>query len=424
MNKYKYKAKDKNGRVVAGNMQALSEVAVKKQLSAWQLRPINIKATKLSKSSSKPVEGEEMLGGMLVRDENGVWQIDSGPKKPSTKDITVFTKQFSTMLNSGVPMIQSLDILADQQKVRNFSKTIKNIKSVVENGSSLSEALEAFPAIFEELYVAMVQAGEQSGNLDVILGKLVIYIEKAAKLKSQVKAALFYPLAIMVVSVIVVTILMVFVVPVFAKQYEGSDRAMPGMTQIVINISDFFTAQWYVMIGTTVIGGFVLGKVLKTDQGRAKFDKLLLTMPILGKLMQKIAVGRFCQTMSTMLQSGVSILDALKICASTSGNMVIESFVNRVRQKISEGSSFSAPLKEETMFPDMVVSMVEIGEKTGSLDDMLKKVSEFYEEEVDAAVEAMLSMIEPVMMIVLGGIIGFIVVAMYLPVFDMGNLVG
>jgi type IV pilus assembly protein PilC len=270
----------------------------------------------------------------------------------------------------------------------------------------------------------MVRAGEASGNLDGILLKLTVYIEKSAKIKSQVKAAMFYPAMVVFVAIAVITALLLFVVPTFAKQYEDSKKELPGLTAAVVGVSNYVADQWYVIFGVAFAVVFAFRQWVRTEKGRGWFDMILLKAPGFGQLFRKLAVGRFCNTMSTMLTSGVNLLEALTICAAASGNQVIERFVLGVRGRIEQGAKFSEPLADGGLFPPMVISMVAVGEATGALDDMLVKVSEFYEDEVDLAVKTLLSMIEPIMIVTIGGIVGVIVIAMYLPVFDMGNLVG
>lgn len=423
MAEYKYKAKDPRGKVKTGTVSAQSKAQAKAAIVKMRLRPLTVKATKLDSDPNAKEEGR-YLGGIIYKDDKGRWQLGMGDAKPTTKDLIIFTKQFATMINSGVPLIQALGILASQQRVRSFGRTLDKVRFAVENGATLSESLEAYPKLFDNLYVAMVRAGEASGNLDTILMKLTTYIEKAAKIKSQVKSAMFYPCIVVVVAVAVVSALLIFVVPTFAKQYQDSGKELPGLTQAVLDASNLLVEYWYYGLGGIVVGVFGLAQWLKTEKGRAIFDAGILKAPGFGQLFRKIAVGRFCSTMSTMLTSGVNLLEALSICAASSGNKTIEGFVLNVRSKIEQGAKFSDPLSEGGIFPPMVVSMVAVGETTGALDEMLTKVSEFYEDEVDLAVKTLLSMIEPVMIVVIGGIVGTIVIAMYLPVFDMANLVG
>jgi type IV pilus assembly protein PilC len=420
MAEFKYKAKDSKGKIRTGKVTANSKAQAKDQLSRMRLKPVMLKASKLDDVT----EDEGLLGKFIKKDEKGRITVQFGQPKITAKDLIIFTKQFATMINSGVPLIQSLGILGAQQRVPAFGKTLRNVSGAVENGSKLSDALEAYPNIFDTLYVAMVRAGEASGNLDTILLKLVTYIEKAAKIKSQVKSAMMYPMIVVVVAGAVVSGLLLFVVPTFAKQYEDSGKPLPEITQIVVDASNGLVNNWYYILGSFVLFAFLFKHWVKTEKGREIYDAAILKAPGIGELLRKIAVGRFCSTMATMLTSGVNILDALTICAASSGNKTIEKFVVNVRAKIEQGTKFSEPLAEGGLFPGMVVSMVAVGEQTGALDDMLLKVSDFYEDEVDMAVKTVLSMIEPIMIVTIGSIVGFIVIAMYMPVFDMASLVG
>ena len=420
MAEYQYKAKDARGKLKLGMIKAGSAAQVKTQLVKMRLRPISIVATKLEDDSAS----ESFLSKIFARDSKGRLQLQLGSSNPTTKDLIIFTKQFATMINSGVPLIQSLGILATQQRVAGFGKTLEKIRAAVENGATFSESIEAYPAIFDPLYIAMVRAGEVSGNLDEILLKLTVYIEKAAKIKSQVKSALFYPTMIVFVAVAVITVLLIFVVPTFAKQYQDAGKELPWLTQQVVDLSNFIAKDWYIIFGSMFGAITLFRRYIKTPAGRIWFDAVLLKAPGFGQLFRKIAVGRFCSTMSTMLTSGVNLLEALTICASSAGNKIIEAFIVGVRSAVEQGEKLSFPLSKGDIFPKMVVSMVQIGEETGALDEMLLKVSSFYEEEVDLAVKTLLSMIEPVMIGIIGGSVGTIVIAMYLPVFDAASLVG
>ena len=417
---FRYKAKDTRGRLRVGTVRAANRKAAKERISGKRLRILYLGVSDVNSDSGE----EEILGQIIYRDGQGNIQISLGNQNPSVKELIVFTKQFSTMLNSGVPMIQALGILSNQQHKRVFRNSLYKVQRTVENGGSLSQALAEFPSIFDNLYVALVEAGEASGKLDTILLKLVSYIEKSAKIKSQVKSAMMYPAIVVMVALVVVTGLLMFVVPTFAQQYQESGRELPGLTQAVIDFSNNFVEYWHIYFGS-LLGSFVLLNYwIKTSAGRRLFDSFILRSPGLGVLMQKIAVGRFCSTMASMLTSGVNLLEALSICAASAGNKTIEEFILGVRFNLEKGSSFSDSLNSGNLIPEMVVSMVAVGESTGALDEMLTKVSEFYEEEVDIAVQTLLSMIEPVMIVLIGSLVGFIVIAMYLPVFEMASGIG
>ncbi len=419
--KYSYKAKDNAGRIRSGLASASDAKDLARQLRKKGL----ILISQRGEGKEAAIGGETpILGDFIYKDAKGAIQISLGSSNPSAKELIIFSKQFATMLASGVPMIQSLGILANQQSARGFKLALKKVEQAIENGSTLSVALAAHPQIFDNLYIAMVGAGEASGNLDSILIKLTSYIEKAEKVKSQIKAAMSYPLIVFIVAMVVVTGMLIYVVPVFASQYADSGRELPFLTALIIGFSNYFQTYWWMLFCFAAILFALFRYWLKTPVGRERFDEILLILPGIGLLLKKIAVGRFCSTMSSMLQSGVNLLDGLAICAASSGNKKIEKFVLNVKEGLEQGRKFSEPLAEGGFFPEMVVSMVAVGEVTGSLDEMLAKVSEFYEEEVDLAVKAMLSMIEPIMIVFIGGVVGLIVVAMYLPIFDMANNVG
>lgn len=415
---FQYTAKDSRGKKRKGTIKAPSKSQAKAQLYRMKMVPITMTTAKLDGESGS------FWSKIIYKDDKGKIQIRLGNPAPSSKDIIIFTKQFSTMINSGVALVQSLGILADQQTNPSLGEILRKIRASIENGTHLSDSLEPYRKIFDPLYVAMVRAGEASGNLDVILNKLVGYIEKSEKIKGQVKSSMSYPIIVVVVAVAVITALLVFVVPTFAKQFSDSGKELPGLTKMVIDMSNILMEYWQYILVSLIAAFMGLKAFFKTKKGSVVLDKILLSGPVIGPLIKKISVGRFCSTMATMLTSGVNLLDALTICASASGNSVIESFILGIRTEIEHGSKFSVPLARSELIPKMVSSMVAVGEQTGALDEMLVKVSEFYEEEVDLAVKSLLSMIEPVMMVVIGGAVGFIVIAMYLPIFDLGAVVG
>ncbi len=419
MPKYAYRAKNRRGEVKAGELNAATKLAAQTILSNKGLRPLKI--TAMAGDDSSQARG---LTRYIYRDKNGAIQIRLGQQLPTTRELGLFSKQFSLMIENGIPMLQALNMLREQQRKVDFAEIIGKVVSAIEQGSSLTDALEPYPNVFDSLYVAMARAGEASGRLDVILRQLVSYIEKSAKLKSQVKSAMAYPMIIVFVAIAVVTLLLSFVVPSFAKQFAESGQEIPMLTQIVISASNALVNNWMEIVGATVAGFFGIKYWLGTANGKAIFDKYILRAPIIGDVMTKIAVSRFCSTMSTMLSSGVAIMEALAICAKSSGNASIEAFVLNVKDSISKGSTFSEPLSQGNFFPKMVVSMVAVGETTGTLDDTLKKVTEIYDEEVDTSIATMMSMIEPLMIVVIGGIVGFIVIAMYLPIFEMAGTAG
>ena len=424
MGQFKYRALDAAGKRKEGIVSGASKDVARSQLSRMRLKVISIQEVTLDEDGND-VSGKAFLGGMIRFDSKGNFSFGTAKEKAvADKDLIVFTKQLATMISSGVPLNQSLEILSKQQKNASFGLTIGKIRKGIEEGMNFSASLGRFGVTFDTLYISMVRAGEESGKLAEILEKLVVYIEKSAKIKSQIKGAMFYPAVILLVAVVVVSGLLIFVVPSFTSQFKDSGKALPGLTQFVIDLSDFLGANWYLIIAACVVAGFIFRRWAKTDVGRTQVDAISLKAPVIGDLMRKIAVGRFCSTMASMLSAGVNLLPALGICAASSGNVVIEKFILSVRAKIEQGQLLSQPLSENPIFPLMVVSMIQIGEKSGKVDEMLVKVSEFYEEEVDEAVKTMLGLIEPIMIVCIGSVVGVLVTAMYLPIMDLGSVAG
>ncbi len=343
------------------------------------------------------------------------------------KDIVVFTRQFSTMISAGLPLIQCLEILSTQSENVEFQKTIATVKVDVEGGATFADALKKHPKVFDELYSNMVHAGEVGGLLDTILSRLAKHIEKAVKLKAKIKSAMIYPIAIMGVAVIVISVLMIFVIPIFAQMFlemSGGKVGLPGPTQLVIDISDFLRSNILYIIAGVVAMGYGIKRYYATEKGRIVMDRLFLKVPVMGDLIRKSSVAKFTRTLGTLITSGVPILDGLAITAKTSGNKIVEQTILQARQSISEGKTVAEPLSKGNVFPKMVTHMIAVGETTGALDAMLGKIADFYEDEVDTAVDALTSLLEPMMMVFLGTIIGFIVIAMYLPIFKMAAVVG
>ncbi len=343
------------------------------------------------------------------------------------KDIVVFTRQFSTMISAGLPLIQCLEILSTQSENVEFQKTIATVKVDVEGGATFADALKKHPKVFDELYSNMVHAGEVGGLLDTILSRLAKHIEKAVKLKAKIKSAMIYPIAIMGVAVIVISVLMIFVIPIFAQMFlemSGGKVGLPGPTQLVIDISDFLRSNILYIIGGVVAMGYGIKRYYASEKGRIVMDRMFLKVPVMGDLIRKSSVAKFTRTLGTLITSGVPILDGLAITAKTSGNKIVEQTILQARQSISEGKTVAEPLSKGNVFPKMVTHMIAVGETTGALDAMLGKIADFYEDEVDTAVDALTSLLEPMMMVFLGTIIGFIVIAMYLPIFKMAAVVG
>ena len=400
-----WEGKTAQGKVMKGEMEALNQQAVLSRLRNQRIQPNPTRV----REKGKGLDKEITLPGFRA--------------KVKPKDVMIFTRQFATMIDAGLPIVQGLDILCQQTENKLFRNIIRTVKQDVEGGITLAEALKKHPQVFDDLYVNMVSAGEAGGVLNTILTRIAIFIEKATKLKRKVKGAMIYPATIVIVAVAVVTILLIYVIPVFGELYGGMGKALPAPTQITINISNWFRAYFLYIVG--VIAAIIVGIRLyyKTNNGKLLIDGWMLRMPVIGDLIRKVAVARFAQNMSVLLTSGVPILDGLAITAKTAGNKVVEQAVMRCRVSISQGKTVAEPLAESKIFPPMVCQMVAIGENTGSLDSLLKKVAEFYEDEVDSAVANLTALMEPMIMIVLGVIIGGLVISMYLPIFQLGSLV-
>ncbi|MDE3242724.1 MAG: type II secretion system F family protein [Nitrospirota bacterium] len=397
------------GRTAQG-VTRKGEVAAKtKEEAAAQLRQQRIAVSSL----------QEKKGG-------GRFGFGGGPNV-TDRDVVIFTRQFGTMINAGLPLIQCLEILSTQSENKAFGKIIGEIKLDVEGGSTFADAIRKKPKAFDELYANMIHAGEIGGLLDTVLVRLAVHMEKAMKLKAQIKSAMVYPAAILGVSVIVISVLMVWVIPIFAKMFlemSGGKAGLPGPTQLVIDASDFMQANilYIAVAGAAGVSG--VKKYYATPKGRYNMDKLALKIPVMGDLIRKAAVAKFTRTLGTLITSGVPILEGLSITAKTSGNKVVEEVIVGARSSISEGKTVAEPLSKSDVFPKMVIHMISVGESTGALDAMLSKIADFYDEEVDAAVASLTALLEPMMMVFLGTVIGFIVIAMYLPIFKMASVVG
>ncbi len=399
---YTWVALTRKGRTLKGEIEAVDETIALSQLKRRKLTVKKIKP--------KPKDLFENVAFMQP--------------KVTNKDIVIFTRQFSTMIDAGLPLVQGLNILADQAENTTFKKILKEITRDVEGGATLAEALKKHPKVFDNLFVNLVAAGEVGGILDTILQRLANYIEKAEKLKSQIKGAMTYPLVVVAVATLVIAVILIFVIPVFQEMFEGFGSALPVPTQVVVSMSNFLKANIHYMIGVLIVFIFLFRKYRNTARGRKQTDALALKLPIFGPLLKKVAVARFTRTLGTMISSGVPILDALEVVAKTSGNVVLEEVIFEVRASIAEGQTIAEPLSETDIFPGMVIQMISVGEATGALDTMLEKIADFYDDEVDTAVDALTSMLEPLLMVFLGGSIGGLVVAMYLPIFKMAGAIG
>ncbi len=345
------------------------------------------------------------------------------PEKVDEKDISVFFRQLSTMLNAGLPLVQCFEMAEKGSGKKAMNKLLSDVRESLENGNPLAETMRKFPKEFDRLTCSLIEAGEQGGILDSILLRLCTYKEKALALKRKIKSAMVYPTSILAVAFIVTAILMIFVVPVFGEMFAGFGAELPGPTKITMQISDIFVEYWYLVVGVPILFVLAIRAIYKTPKGHYQLDKLLLAMPILGDVLRKAAVARFCRTFSTLTAAGVPIIEAMDTVAETSGNVVIEEVIISSKNAISQGQTLAAPLEESGIFPVMVTQMISIGEQTGSLEEMLAKIADFYEEEVDTAVENMQQLMEPLIMSFLGVVIGGLVVSMYLPIFQMASVV-
>lgn len=407
MTTFVWEGRTAQGRMVKGdNLEAPSLEAALARLREQRIRPIPNRVREKGKGLERQIS------------------IPGFGEKVTTKDLSLATRQLATMIDAGLPIVQCLDILAQQSESKLLRNTITTIRKDVEGGCTLADALRKHPKVFDDLYTNMVEAGEAGGILNTILNRISLFIEKANRLKKKVKGAMIYPCAIVFVAVAVVTVLMIWVIPVFAELYGSMGKALPMPTQICINISNWFVAYWYLLLGGAIGIVMAISAYYKTPHGRMNIDRLLLRMPIIGDLLRKVAVARFSQNMALLLSSGVPILDGLLITGKTAGNKVVEKAIMESRVSISQGKTVAEPLRESKIFPPLVCSMVAVGESTGGLDAMLKKVAELYEEEVDDAVNNLTAMMEPLIMVVLGVVLGGLVIAMYLPIFQMGSLVG
>ena len=401
MSVYLWEGKNRSGDVQKAEMEAPNEEAVRANLNRMRITPTKIK--------KKPKDVFENVAFLQP--------------KVKQADIILFCRQFSTMIDAGLPIIQCMDILQSQQENVTFKRMLKDIKESVESGSTFAESLKKYPDHFDNLFVNMIAAGEAGGILDTILKRLSAYLEKAAKLKSQVKGAMTYPIITMIIAVLVVGVILVFVIPVFQEMFADFGSELPAFTQLVVNASNFTKSNIVYMIGAVVIFAFAFKKMYKTEKGRDVIDNIMLKLPVFGILLRKVAVAKFTRTMGTMLSSGVAILEALDIVARTAGNKTVEKAIYNVRTGIAEGRTMADPLAETGVFPAMVCQMIAVGESTGALDAMLEKIADFYDEQVDQAVDNLTSMIEPFMLVFLGVTIGGLVVAMYLPIFKMAGAI-
>jgi type IV pilus assembly protein PilC len=400
---FQWKARTRQGSLKKGEIEAMNEAAVMAQLRSQMLLPVTVKQKSKDVSEYLPF-------------------LKPGIK---TRDLVIFTRQFATMIDAGLPLVQCLDILGNQQPNKTFQTIIREVKADVEQGSTFADALRKHPKPYDDLYVNLVQAGEIGGILDTILNRLSVYLEKADALRKKVKGAMVYPTTVLVVAIGVVVLMLVKVIPTFEKMFADFGGELPAPTQLVVSISHFMQ-HWIALILCAMIGAvFAFGMARRKNlKFRKATDALFLKLPVFGPLLRKVAVARFTRTLGTMIASGVPILDGPDIVARTAGNMIIEEALRKVRAAITEGKTIAEPLAESDVFPGMVTQMIAVGEETGAMETMLAKIADFYDEEVDAAVEALTALLEPVMMVFLGGTVGGLLIAMYLPIFKIADTIG
>ncbi|MFW5925125.1 MAG: type II secretion system F family protein [Myxococcota bacterium] len=400
MSEWVWEARSAAGELRKGTMEAENADLVQSRLRSQKLNPVKVK--------KKPREINIQFGSPV-----------------SERDLVVFTRQFATMIDAGLPLVQCLEILSSQGENKAFRDILRDVKGHVEQGATFSDSLARHPKVFDSLFVNLVAAGEMGGILDTILQRLATYIEKRSKLKRQVRSAMVYPTGVLVVAIGVVTLMMAWVIPSFQEMFKdfGGEDQLPGLTKLVISISEgFLTMGPYLFLGA-IVAGAGLTYSYRTKGGKRFWHRLMLTTPIMGPVMRKIAVARFTRTLGTLLSSGVPILDAMTIVGRSAGNVVVEQAITDTSDKVREGRTMAEPLMETGVFPPMVVQMIGVGEQTGALDTMLNKIADFYEDEVDAAVAGLTSLLEPLMMVVIGGIVGFILIAMYMPIFEIAGKV-
>jgi type IV pilus assembly protein PilC len=398
---YVWKGKNTLGNTIKGEMEVGNEAAVLAQLKRLRIQNPKVK--------EKP---KDMFANVAFLQP-----------KVSGKDIVVFTRQLSTMIDAGLPLVQSLQILSKQQENPTFKRALLEIVNDVETGTTLADGMRKHPKVFDPLFANMIEAGEVGGILDTILGRLAEFKEKSMALQKKIKGAMTYPVICLFISILILSVILVFVIPVFQEMFASMGGALPALTQLVVDMSEFTKSNILYIIMGAFVASFLFKKYYATEKGKLKVDGLLLHAPVAGVLIRKVAVAKFTRTLSTMLESGVPILDALQVVAKTAGNKVIEQAVFHVADSIAEGRPIAEPLEESGVFPNMVVQMINVGESVGALDAMLEKIADFYDEEVDQAVENLTAMIEPFMMVFLGGMIGTLVVAMYLPIFTMADAI-
>jgi type IV pilus assembly protein PilC len=409
MARFSYKAKAPNGDLTNGAIDATSLADARVKLRSQNLEPISLLAAVAPAAKGPPPA--TMFSDMFTA-------------RVSSKDMQIFTRQFATLINAGIPVVDSLKILSEGLRPGPLKEASAKVKFSIEGGRRLSDSMAAIPLVFDKLYCNMIQAGEEAGILDTILNRLAIYMEKSEKTKGQVKGALIYPAVIVTVAMLVIAGILIFIIPKFQEFFASAGKAPPALTMLVVALSDSLQKKWYFYLGGAIGLPMLISQWIKTPDGKVTFDKLAIKAPIFGEVVQKSAVARLTRTLSTLLASGVGLIEAIDISAKTSGNAVIEDALMQCKKSVTQGRTFAYPLARQKAIPEMVVQMIGIGEHSGTLDTMLGKIADFYEDEVETAVKTMTSLIEPLLMVVLGGIIAVLVIAMYLPIFQMGDVVG
>jgi len=398
---YEYVAKDQQGKTLKGVAEAQGRAEILEKLGSQRLVVISLKETK-KKAKAKM----QLFASKVVID-----------------DLVVFSRELATMVDAGMPILVCMDVLAKHTQKKSFQQVLTNIRDDIEVGTSLSSAFAKHPDVFAALYISMVKAGESSGMLDEILDRLATYLEKTASLQKKIKSALIYPIVVTVMATAIFILMLVKVIPVFRDIYSGFNTALPTPTQILINVSDTFKKYFPIIIGAAVVIGYLFRRYISTDKGRFKFDSVLLRLPVFGALIAKVAVSKFTRTLSTLVKSGVPILASLEVVGRTCGNKVFERAIESARLGVREGENIAMPLEKSAIFPPMVVKMIEVGEQTGQLEKMLSKISDFYDQEVDAAVSGLTSLIEPLIIAFLGVTIGGVVICMFLPIFKLSTII-
>jgi type IV pilus assembly protein PilC len=409
--RYKYQAKAIDGKTVVGEVEASSEEDAKNKVRSQQLVPLRLIVSAKANTAGLNEKQLSILESMFG-------------KRASAKEIQIFTRQFATLINAGITVVDSLKILGGGATPPVIKEAVLKIRASIENGKGLGDAMFSHPMVFDRLYCNMVRAGEASGSLEGILNRLSLYLEKSEKIKSQIKGAMFYPVAIIVVATIVIAGILVFIIPKFQELFASAKQEPPALTQFVVNLSHGLANHWFIILLTLIAAPFLLMSYYKTTEGRKTFDQIFIRTPGVGVLVLKSSIAKLTRTLGSLIGSGIPLIEAIDVSAKTCGNYVIEKLLMSSKESVIQGKTFSTPLGREKLIPEMVVQMISIGEQTGSLENMLGKVADFYEDEVDNTVKGLTSMIEPILMVVLGGIIAVLVVAMYLPIFGMAGTAG